>query len=206
MRVAGDASVLQHAGEEVSAFPAGRTIKNLFHGSEFGDSAVGEEPDLICDAAGKTHLVGDQHEVTAFVPQFLDHLQYFSGHLRIQRGGWFVEKEEPGADGNGAGDRNALALASGERGGVFPGVIFELKSFQDFVSPLVGIGLRESVYLDQGKRDVAKRRKVWEQIKRLEHSADLAPVVSEGGFLKQNGFVVNRQAALIGGGSTRRGF
>ena len=58
--------------------------------------------------------MGGQQDGDAFLVQFLDGRPHGHAALRVEAGAGFVEEENGGAVGDGAGDLHALGEAAGE--------------------------------------------------------------------------------------------
>ena len=163
----------------------GGVVENLLDGAGFDDAAIGDEGDVVGDLAGKTHFVGDQDKIASLLAEFLNDVEHFGGHFRIERGSGFVKQQEFGLDGDGAGDGDALTLAAGQFGGAFRGVIFEAETGEKLAGDFGGIGGRMLMHLFQRQGDVFQRGEMREKIEGLEDRAD-GTAVAEERFLLEN--------------------
>lgn len=94
----------------------------------------------------------------------------------------FVEHEQPGAGGQGAGEGDALLLAAGQGGHRPPfgaGQSDQVEQFRDAGGPFM---LRHAVHA-RAEGDVAADVVLREELVVLEHEADLAPVRGHGGLV-----------------------
>ena len=114
----GDGSIgaeLGGGGQELLGVGFAGGVADLAPGAGFDDAAVLHNGDAMTEVAHERHGVGDEEigEAVALleVAQQIDDLCTDGD---IERADWFVEHEEFGAEGDGAGDVDALALASGE--------------------------------------------------------------------------------------------
>jgi len=122
--------ILQDFGEEALGDFAIGGGEEFLGGGLFEDLAVGQERDLVGDGAGEVHGVRDEDEGAAFGFQVGYDFEDFGCHFGVEGGGRFVEEQQLGADGDGAGDGDALALSAGKFGGTFVGVVGETEALQ----------------------------------------------------------------------------
>lgn len=164
-----------------------------------GDAGMPDEGDVIGDASGEAHLVGGEDEVAAFGTEFGDEVEHFGGHFGVEGGGGFVEEEEPGFDGDGAGDGDALFLATGELGGSFIGVRGEVEAAEPMVGGGAGVGGWEGVDSEEGEFDVLSGGEVGEEVVGLEDEADVGAVEAEGEVVAEgDGGAVEFDGAGVG--------
>jgi hypothetical protein len=160
---------------------------------------MGDEGQLIGDAAGEAHLVGDQDEIAAFGSKFGDHVEDFGGHFRIEGGGGFIEEEELGADGHGAGDGDALLLAAGEFGGALVGMGFQLEPAEQVEGLIPGLARGELVDDFEGEGEVAEGGEVGEEIVVLKNEPGSEAVLAKG-FVMGERECLAAHVNLSGGG------
>src|SRR5260221_2014574 len=87
-------------------------------GSGFGDPAEVHDGDGVADVADDFEVVGDEQVGQAEVGlEVGEEVEYLGLDGDVEGGDWFVADDELGAQGQGAGDADALALAAGEFGG-----------------------------------------------------------------------------------------
>ena len=90
------------------------------------DAAVVHDDDLVGHFEGFFLVVGDEDAGDAqFVVDVAQPGAQFFAHFGIERAEGFVEQEEFGFDGEGAGEGDALALAAGELVGIGFGEVAE---------------------------------------------------------------------------------
>ncbi len=165
-----------------------------------GDASVADEGDVIGDAAGEGHLVGDEDEVTALVAEVGDHVEHLGGHFGVEGGGGFVEEEEAGFEGDGSGDGDPLALAAGQFERAFVGVGVEAESGEVIEGDAAGFGAGHAVDVFQREGDVVRGGEVGEEVVGLEDEAGVAAVFAEGGFVAEGqGDSVEFDRAGVGG-------
>src|SRR5438552_12611476 len=68
-------SVFQDGSEKAATFFGGGLIEHRFSFADLQDSARGEKGNPVGGNPGKTHLVGDQNEVSALLSQLFDHVE-----------------------------------------------------------------------------------------------------------------------------------
>ncbi len=98
----------------------------------------------------------------------------------VEGGERFVQEQHAGADGEGAGDRDALLLAAGEFAGVPVGVRGHADEFEGLGDPAGDLGLRGAVGLEP-EGHVVLDLEVREEGVTLDDHADAAPVRGQGG-------------------------
>jgi len=160
--------------------------------------ALGQEGDLVGGYAGEGHLVGHEDQVAAFALKLLDHLEDLGSHLGVVGGGGFVEEEEAGLDGDGAGDGYALLLAAAELAGFFVGVRLELEALKGFQCACAGLWTREPVDFLERQHDVRKCVEMREEVVGLENGADTAAVLAEGFLIAWQGGAIDGDRAGVG--------
>ncbi len=109
-----------------------------------------------------------------------DDLEDFTGELGVEGGGGFVEEEDVGLQGQGAGDGDALLLASGELEGIGVGLLGEAHLVQQGHRDRAGLvgGTFEDVDLRLG--DVAENGKMRKKVEILEDEAHAEADAAEG--------------------------
>jgi hypothetical protein len=112
--------------------------KKLLRGRAFGDPPACDECNEVGGTTGKSHFVRDENNRFRGLAKFGDDVKDLCGHLWIERGGRFVEKEECGIRGQGSGDGHALTLTAAELGGLLGGMILELKAPKDLEGAVPG--------------------------------------------------------------------
>lgn len=172
--------------------------EDLGDGAGFVELSVGDDGDLVSDAAGEAHFVGDEDEVAVFLAELLDHFEDLGGHFGIEGGSGFIEEEEAGFDGDGAGDGDALSLSAGEFGRFFVAVIGEAESFEEFHGVGLGIGWAVAVDFFQGQGDVLQGSEMGEKVEGLKDGADGTPVAEQAWFVEFDRAVVDTHAPCIG--------
>src|SRR6266849_10622645 len=97
--------------------------EELRRGAELDELAGEQEGGEIADARGLLHVVGNGDD-GAEILQLNEELFDFRGADRIERRTGFVEKQDFGLDSEGAGDAQALLLATGKFVGGFVKMVF----------------------------------------------------------------------------------
>ena len=80
--------------------------------------AVVDDGDAVAEFVGLFHVVGGEDDGDALFAQAADGVPHGDAALRVEAGAGFVEKEDLGAMGDGAGDLDALGEAAGELRGI----------------------------------------------------------------------------------------
>lgn len=164
----------------------------------FDNPSVRQKSDFIGNFPGETHFVSNENKIPAFGTKLLNHFQDFGGHLRIQGRGGFVEKKQFGANGNGAGNGDPLALTTGERCRFFAGMLFQLEPGEEIHGRLLRTSRRQSMNFFEGERDITQRREMREKIVSLKDGADRAPVGTERCFRELKPLPVDFDGARCG--------
>src|SRR5699024_3451983 len=89
--------------------------EDVLHGAVLDDPAVMHDGDGVGDEADGADVVGDEHQAQ---PQLAlevgEQVQHLGPDGDVQSAGGLVGDDDLGLQGEGAGDRDALALAAGE--------------------------------------------------------------------------------------------
>lgn len=173
-------------------------LKHPAHLADFRDSPVGQQRNLIGDLPGEAHFVRDQNKIAPLVAEFLDHIEDFGGHFRVERGSWLIKEKQGRLDCNGASDGDALALSSGQFGGAFGGVVFQAKAREELAGDLPGLGRRVAVDFFERQRDVLQSGQVGKKIEGLKHGTDRAAVAQKSSLAEYDGLAVDFDVAGIG--------
>jgi hypothetical protein len=113
----------------------GRVVADLLPGAGFYDAAVLHDRYSVAEVADQRHGVGDEEasEVVACL-EVAEEVDDLGGDGGVEGADGLVEDEEGRAEGEGAGDVEALALAAGELVRVAEqGGGFEVDFGQEFV-------------------------------------------------------------------------
>ncbi len=178
-------SVAEHAFEELRNRRGWRRIEKGGSRAVGGNAAIADEGEVIRDVSGEAHLVRDEHEIPSFGTKGGDGVEHLGGHLGVEGGGGFIEKEEAGFDGEGSGDGHALALAAGEFVGALVGVRFQFEAGQESHGLLEGIRVGGPVDVFKGQGDVFEGREMGEEVVGLKNEPGLEAVLPEGGFVPE---------------------
>ena len=105
----------------------------------------------------------------------IDHdLQDLLDHFGIERRCRFVEQHDARIHAQGACNRHALLLATGQLARVFLRLFGNLHPYQIFHRRCLGIGFRHLAHPDRGERAVLEHGQMREEVEVLEHHADFA--------------------------------
>src|SRR6266581_8537303 len=163
---------MQDLGEELLRALRARLAEEILLECVLDDLAAIHEDHPVRDHARKAHLVRDHHHGHALAGE-LDHdVEHLVDHLRVEGRGRLVEQHRDRVHGEGARDRDALLLASGELAGVLVPVRREpdaLEELEAFLRRLLEAAA-EHLHLREG--EIAHHRHVREQLEVLEHHAD----------------------------------
>ena len=110
-------------------------------GADLGDFAVLHQGDAVGDGQGFFLIVGDvdSGESRGFADA-ADFGAHVVAELGVEIAEGFVEEETVGADGQGAGEGDALLLAAGQSGGFAVGEFFHLDQLEGFLETEVSLG------------------------------------------------------------------
>ena len=150
------------------------------------DLAAADKRHLVGHPAGKAHLVGHEHEPGADLFELADHLEDLGGHLRIEGGGWFVEKQPLRLAGESPEDGDPLLLPAGELGRALVGMLRELEALERLSDPLARRRGGEAMDMNQRQSEVVERREMGEEVVGLEDGPHFAPVGEEPGFIARH--------------------
>ena len=109
-----------------------------------------------------------------FVTHAAQQVQHRERGFVVERGGWFVCKQNRRLQRQGAGNRNPLALAARKLRRILPGLLFQAEPGEQFRNTLFGLLFRLPGHLES-KRDVAGHGARVQQVQVLEDDADLPP-------------------------------
>jgi hypothetical protein len=106
-------------GEELMGVGVGGVFADLLPGAGFYDAAALHDGYAVAEIADKGHAVGDEEagEVVA-VLEVAEEIDDLRGYGDVEGADGFVQDQKTWAEGQSAGDVDALALASGELVGV----------------------------------------------------------------------------------------
>ena len=101
-------------------------LRRAAHGlriAGFHDPAEVHHQDATADVLDHGEVMGDEQEGDAALAlQILKEIDDLRLHAHVERADGFVANNQPGFDGQGAGDADALALAAAELVRVTPGM------------------------------------------------------------------------------------
>jgi hypothetical protein len=136
------------------------------------DPTVPEE-DHPVGPAGVPGFVGDQHAGSARVASSAQHLQHGLAGLRVQCAGGLVGQYQPALPDQGAGDRGALLLATGQFAGEPVGQLGDAHLGQYGKRVAAGLPGRYAVQFPR-QRHVLRGGQTGDQVEVLEHVSDRA--------------------------------
>ncbi len=155
-----------------------RLVIDVVGGADLLDLALAHDAEAIGQFEGFFLIMGDEDRgVAGAVVHFAQPLAQLAADLGIKRAKGLVEQQHGGLDGEGPGERDALALAARELVGI---ALFEAREL-DQIEQLHGAaadlaggragGARAHL---EAERDVLEDRHMAEQRIVLEHEADIA--------------------------------
>lgn len=173
----------------------GGFVVDFFRGTDLFHTAAVHDEDAVGDFEGFFLIVGDKEAGDVdFIMEFAEPAAEFFADLGIEGTEGFIEEEDFGAGGQGAGEGDALALAAGELGGVaffHAAELDEVEEFIDAVGDFPG-----GVFADaEAEGDVFEDGHVLEEGVMLEDEADVA--VAGGAF--GGVFAFENDGTLVGG-------
>ena len=125
---------------------------------------------------GKPHFVGHANHGHAFKRQGFHHVQHFTDHLRVERGGRLVEQHDLGFHRQRAGNGHSLLLSTREARRIFIGFLPDTDLFQQGTGLGFALGLAALAHDFLRQAQVLKHGHVREQVEMLEHHADFTTV------------------------------
>src|SRR3989338_6267755 len=135
------------------------------------DDAPVEESHLAFRVTRDISLVGDQHDGDAFAVQLFEQRHDFFAGLAVEVAGGFIRKNQTRAVDQGARNRHALLLASGNLVGHGVRLVFQADLAEHLMgAPLALLAFHAAV--DQRQAHVFQQRHARQQIEALEHEAD----------------------------------
>ncbi len=128
----------------------------------------------------------------------VDHdLEHLVDHLRVERAGRLVEKDEFGLHRQGPGNGDALLLTAGELGRHLFRLVRHPHAFEQRHRALLGLGLRHPAHFDGAQSHVFENRLVREEVEGLEDHAHVGAKVGEGLPLGRQRHTVDRDDAGV---------
>ena len=114
-------------------------LEDLLRRAVFVDIAVVHEEDSGRYVAGELHLVGDDEHGHALLGQLADDAEHLAHHRRVEGRRGFVEEDDVGLHGQGAGDGHALLLTAGKTRRIYVGLLGQSYLAQQGQSLLAGL-------------------------------------------------------------------
>ena len=159
--------------------------------------------------------MGHHHHGHVLLRQLPDHIQHFTGELRVQSGGGLVEKQHFRGQSQGAGDGHPLLLSAGELVRVIVQLVSQTHPAQKLLALCLDLRVQclfvplisfTALRLELGRQGhVFQRGILGEQIEILKHQAEMEPVapdlrLAEGLAVRgvKNGLPVYRDQAGAG--------
>ncbi len=165
------------------------------------DFAVLDDHQPVGEHHGVQWVVRDEDRHRLELRQVAAQLRaYVESGAGVEGGEGFVEEEQAGVGGEGAGEGDALGLAAGETAGSGGEVVLQAHAGQPFRGPGTGLGLRGALAAG-AEGDVVQGGEVGEEQVVLEDDADGAVL---GGCAGQVG-AVEAEVAVGEGGEAGEG-
>ena len=164
----------RHRADEAHHELVRRVVVDLARIARLLDARVVHDHDLVGDVHRLLLIVGDEdrRHVLLLVQAAQPDAQLLA-HGRVERAERLVEQQHAGLDRERAGERHALALATGELRGIALGEAAQLHEREQLLDTLADLGLRALADLE-AEGDVACDGHVLERGVVLEHEADAA--------------------------------
>ena len=159
--------------QEIACTLRARVRKELFGGGFFDDLAIGHEDHSIRGLASEAHFVGHHDHRHALFGEPRHDVEDLIDHLGIERGRGLIEEHDLGVHGQGACDRDALLLATGELRRVLFRLAFDAHALQELHRKLLGILLPHLADLQRAEGDILEDRLVRKEVEGLEHHSHL---------------------------------
>src|SRR5690606_7280208 len=142
------------------------------------DPALAHDAETVGQFQRFLLVVGDEDGgVAGALVDFAQPFAQFTPHLGIERAEGLVEEENARFDGQGLGQRHALALAAGQLVGIAPfepGQLHQVEQFEGAAADFAGRRAGRTRAHLEPEGDVFQDRHVAEQGIVLEHEADIA--------------------------------
>ena len=162
--------------DEVGGEGRARAVVDLGGGAELLDAAAIDDGDAVAHRERLLLVVGDEDEGDAQAAlEVLELELHRVAKLGVESGEWFVEEEHLGPADNGAGKRDALALAAGKLVGPARGHLAQGYHPKRVADARVGLGRRDPLHAE-AEADILAHREMREQGVALEHLVHIAPV------------------------------
>lgn len=113
--------------------PAGadwRGWKHVLGRAGFGDDALVQKDDPVCDVARKADFMRDDHHRDAGIGKLTQEKQHFLDDLGIERGCRLIEKHQLRPHGKRACNGDALLLPARKPGGKHMGLVAQAETLQ----------------------------------------------------------------------------
>src|SRR5438270_9627052 len=129
-------------------------VEHLFGRPILDDDPAVHKYDAVGHLAGESHFMRDDHQGHAFIGELADRQENLFHSFRIECGCHFIKQHDFRVQGEAAGDRPPLLLASRQfvRGSVF--LSFETDLAQDFPSDLIVLLARTTKDLGEAEGDI----------------------------------------------------
>ena len=160
-----DVVAADKAGDE----GVGGALEDVAGGAGLADVAVFHDDHLVGEGHGFLLAVGDVDEGDGELAlQALELLADLDAEEGVEGGEGFVEEEDTGADDEGAGEGDALLLASGELGGEAVGEVGHVDETEELAGAAVSFGFADALHAE-AEGDVVAAVEVGEEGVALEH-------------------------------------
>ena len=163
--------MLQDLRQELLRALRAGLAEEIVLGGVLDDLAAVHEDHAVGDLARESHLVGHAHHGHAFLGEFDHHVEHLVDHLRVERGGRFVEEHRDRVHRERARDRHPLLLPAGELAGKFRRLRREAHAVEELSSTVVCLVRAATEHLHLRERQVLDDREMREQLEVLEHHA-----------------------------------
>ncbi|SCF76177.1 hypothetical protein GA0115255_105493, partial [Streptomyces sp. Ncost-T6T-2b] len=134
-------AVVLEGGEDVGPAGVAEEVQRFLRRTEVGDGTAGRHHEELVADRQLGDRVRDHEHRAAVVGEAAQQLHDIAVHARVEAGGRLVQEDQRRLGEQLQGDRDALALAAGERGDLLVLVDVELELGEDLGDPGLALGL-----------------------------------------------------------------
>ena len=184
------ASVFQDPLEKLLHGGLAGMLEKLLCCGTLKHTALSDEGDAVGRAACETHLMSDKDDGFAGFAKLGNHIEDFGGHLGIEGGSGFVQKQKSGVHREGPGYGDALALTTTQLRRLLGRVLCEMKALQDIHRPVTGSCGIKPMNLGERQHDISKGAEVGKEIEGLKNNARVAAMNSQSLLIPRQRFAI----------------
>lgn len=184
------ASVFQDPLEKLLHGGLAGMLEKLLCCGTLQHTSLSDEGDAVSRTACEAHLVGDKDDGFAGFTQLGNHIEDFGGHLGIEGGSGFVQKQKSGVHREGPGYSDTLALTTTQLRRLLGRVLCEMKALQDIHRPITGGCGIKPMNLGKRQHDISKGAEVGKEIEGLKNNARVAAMNSQSLLVLRQRFTI----------------